>query len=575
MEFSDLIKSPYVDSVTLRIFPDTRGFKGRLCITGHHMIISSHPAESGSSVAEVWILHMSVDVTERKPYPAGNGGSLLVKCKDFKIYQLDIPGQLDLHNVASSVEKLSHIADVYNFYPFFFRPMFEILEDGWTIFPLESEYAKWIHGSDEWRVSHANRDFSICDSYPAVVVVPKAVTDQTLAASANFREANRFPVLSYIHPNKAAMLRSGQPLVGTGNRRSREDEQLLLATIRSGKRAFVFETRSIITAGAAKNKGGGYELEVYYSQWRRIHHPLERWTNLHESLSKMLDACSDRNISVDKWLSRLENSGWLNAVSEVLHGACVVAQCLHNEGATVLVHGAEGLDMTLCITSLVQIILDPDTRTIRGFEALLEREWLQGGHPFAARCSRSGFGSRRTKLESPTFLLFLDCIRQLHNQYTCSFQFTPAFLKFLFENACASEYGTFLCNNARERSLMHLSRKTISLWSYVNHPRILVSFLSPVYEPNSGCLWPSIAPMSLILWRELYLHSFQDVSAEIDEWNVAIAAKARDDELREKVIRLRKEMLVLERELLSLGISTPDINDEFRKLTMEDSENGA
>ena len=216
-------------------------------------------------------------------------------------------------------------------------------------------------------------------------MVPKSVTDQVLAASASFRDGNRFPVLSYLHENKAAMLRSGQPLVGQGNRRCREDEQLLFATIRSGKRAFIFDTRSIITAGAAKNKGeylvntsqipyfvhkrflgGGYELEVFYSQWRRIHHPLERWTSLHESLAKLVDACADKNITVDKWLSRLQNSNWMNTVSEVLHAACVVAQCLHNEGATVLVHGSEGLDMTLCVTSLVQIILDPDTRTVRG-----------------------------------------------------------------------------------------------------------------------------------------------------------------------------------------------------------------
>lgn len=47
------------------------------------------------------------------------------------------------------------------------------------------------------------------------------------------------------------------------------------------------------------------------------------------------------------------------------------------EGASVLVHGTEGTDSTLQVTSLAQIILDPACRTIRGFEALIEREWLQ------------------------------------------------------------------------------------------------------------------------------------------------------------------------------------------------------
>lgn len=49
----------------------------------------------------------------------------------------------------------------------------------------------------------------------------------------------------------------------------------------------------------------------------------------------------------------------------------------HREGASVLVHGSDGTDSTLQVTSLAQIILDPRCRTIRGFEALVVREWLQ------------------------------------------------------------------------------------------------------------------------------------------------------------------------------------------------------
>lgn len=43
----------------------------------------------------------------------------------------------------------------------------------------------------------------------------------------------------------------------------------------------------------------------------------------------------------------------------------------------MLVHGTEGTDSTLQVTSLAQIILDPRCRTIRGFESLVVREWLQ------------------------------------------------------------------------------------------------------------------------------------------------------------------------------------------------------
>ena len=54
----------------------------------------------------------------------------------------------------------------------------------------------------------------------------------------------------------------------------------------------------------------------------------------------------------------------------------------HREGACVLVHGAEGTDSTLLITSLAQLILDPLSRTMAGFQELIEREWVQvSGRP--------------------------------------------------------------------------------------------------------------------------------------------------------------------------------------------------
>lgn len=41
--------------------------------------------------------------------------------------------------------------------------------------------------------------FQLCPSYPASVVVPVKISDDTLKASAQFRQSGRFPVLSYYH----------------------------------------------------------------------------------------------------------------------------------------------------------------------------------------------------------------------------------------------------------------------------------------------------------------------------------------------------------------------------------------
>jgi len=39
----------------------------------------------------------------------------------------------------------------------------------------------------------------------------------------------------------------------------------------------------------------------------------------------------------------------------------------------------------------------------------------------------------------------------------------------------------------------------------MNQPNVLEEWINPLYEPNSGVIWPSVAPISIQLWKELYL----------------------------------------------------------------------
>lgn len=62
-----------------------------------------------------------------------------------------------------------------------------------------------------------------------------------------------------------------------------------------------------------------------------------------------------------------------------------------------------------------------------------------------------------------------------------------------------------LGNSEAERIGLRLSERTCSLWSYINQPEELEKWLNPLYEPNPGVIWPSVAPISIQLWKELYL----------------------------------------------------------------------
>lgn len=83
-------------------------------------------------------------------------------------------------------------------------------------------------------------------------------------------------------------------------------------------------------------------------------------------------------------------------------------------------------------------------------------------------------------------------------QYPSCFEFNEKFLIFLFEHAYASEFGSFLGNNEQEKIRYRVKEATVSLWSYINHPDILKTFINSLYEPYDSIMWPSVASQSIV-----------------------------------------------------------------------------
>lgn len=574
MEFADLIKTPKLDGVFLHDHLHAT-VEGTLCITGHHLLLSARQENS----QELWLLHKNIDSVEKKPVMVQNmvmGGIITLKCKDLRIISLEIKYAKEYFNVAASLEALSSLHNAELEYPFFYRPMYTILEDGFTMFRPELEFAKLISGvacnlhngnencnvsggavtgavgGCEWRITTVNKDFSVCPTYGTALIVPKTITDEQIVQSAAFRDGGRFPVLSYRHENGATLMRSSQPVSIQGIKRCRADEAILNVVLGRSKKGFIVDTW-----GKGKSNT---ETDQHYSQWKKVNRAIGNVSApsaILDSYAKLIDACNDVTCSADKWLSRLEACGWLSLVLNSLNAACVVAQCLDQEGSPVLVHGSKGLDSTLIVTSLVQIILNPDCRTVRGIQALIEREWIQAGHPFASRHRYGCYtpAANRPKNSGATFVLFLDCIYQLYTQFPCSFEFSLQMLILLYEHSYFSQYGTFLCDSERERHELGVHTRTTSLWSYLNRPDVLKNMLNPLYEPNSSVIWPSVAPISLELWSELYLRWTIEQKNSTKTIQQIQELVMQEKELRAKAIRLRKQASDLSNEMEDLMIS--------------------
>lgn len=123
--------------------------------------------------------------------------------------------------------------------------------------------------------------------------------------------------------------------------------------------------------------------------------------------------------------------------------------------------------------------------------------------------------------------------------------------------------GTFLGNNEADRESMKLSKKTTSLWSYLNRPDVLTALLNPMYEPNKAVIWPSVAPVSLVLWSGLYLRwicSQTDSKKALQKVQTIIDY---DKNLKSKVIKMRKELLDLRRDYERLMKVDGDDDDDL------------
>uniref|UniRef100_A0A3B5BEH4 Myotubularin related protein 9 n=1 Tax=Stegastes partitus TaxID=144197 RepID=A0A3B5BEH4_9TELE len=335
--------------------------------------------------------------------------------------------------------------------------------------------------TDEWRLSEANKDFSVCPSYPPLVAVPKDVDDDTLRKVATFRHGGRFPVLSYYHKkNGMVMMRAGQPLTGTNGRRCKEDEKLINATLRPGKRGYIIDTRTINVAQQAKARGGGFESEANYPQWRRIHKALER-SELSFSFIGLVQNDSSYQLETIK----------TERISSFLNFTLTLEQ-----RRDLIVHQNH---------FILRV-------RVRNIFLLMVEHLSTDGHPFQQRCAQSAFSNNKARLEAPVFLLFLDCVWQILRQFPCSFEFSESFLVLLFEHAYASQFGTFLGNSA----------KTVSLWSWVNRPQELEHLTNPLYEANSLVIWPSVAPQSLLLWEGRYWNRLSVVLSVKPDQQVAL-----------------------------------------------------
>ncbi|XP_076117049.1 phosphatidylinositol-3,5-bisphosphate 3-phosphatase MTMR2-like [Mytilus galloprovincialis] len=480
--------------------------KGALTVTNYKLYFKSSERES------LFILDVPLGVISKIEKIGGatsrgeNSYGIDLICKDIR--NLRFAHKQENHSRRQVFEKIQQFAfPITNKQPLFaFEFKEDYGDDGWKVYDPIAEYKRQGLTNDSWKINRINEKYELCETYPSIIVTPQAATDDDIKQVATFRSRGRLPVLSWIHPeSQATITRSSQPLVGVANRRNKDDEayiQMIMDANAQSHKLYIMDARPSVNALANMAKGGGYEREESYQNAEILFLDIHNIHVMKDSLRKLRDVVFP-TIDDAHWLSNIESTHWLDHIKQILAGALRVADKVECQKTSVLVHCSDGWDRTAQLTCLAMLMLDPYYRTIRGFEVLIEKEWLSFGHKFAQRYGH-GEDKHSDADRSPVFLQFIDCVWQMTKQFPNAFEFNEHMLITILDHLYSCLFGTFLCNCEQARMTEKLKEKTVSLWSFVNCQ--LEEFTNPLYASylHKHVLFPVASMRRLELWTAYY-----------------------------------------------------------------------
>jgi myotubularin-related protein 6/7/8 len=334
---------------------------------------------------------------------------------------------------------------------------------------------------------------------------------------------------------------SGNPLIASSSSASMQ----AISTSSSAQTVYGATATNLIvdarpTANAMANvaTGAGTENMEYYKLARKTYLGIENIHVMRDSLKKIETALqkAENTGMMDRHL--LRRSNWLKHISAILDGALIIVRNVHINSSHVLIHCSDGWDRTSQLSALAQVCLDPYFRTIKGFQVLIEKDWISFGHKFMDRCghlspdkldsnsaskaeeedeerneatkaAQAIFGafqkqftpsSHHVKETSPVFHQFLDCVQQLQRQFPERFEYNSKFLEDLYYHLYSCQFGTFISNTERQRrtrggidddgaSLITASKpplceRTVSIWNHFNLPSQLKKYTNSRYDTS-------------------------------------------------------------------------------------------
>uniref|UniRef100_A0A8C7N370 SET binding factor 1 n=1 Tax=Oncorhynchus kisutch TaxID=8019 RepID=A0A8C7N370_ONCKI len=406
--------------------------------------------------------------------------------------------------------------------------------------------------NEPFRISTVNRMYTVCRSYPGLLIVPQSIPDSTIQRISRCYRQNRFPVVCWRNSRtKAVLLRSAglhakgvvgffkspnAPSPSQADSTSLEQEKYMQAIISS---------MPSYCEPSGRNTLGGF-TSTHMSTSGKTHTDTSVSVSLIDTgqfFKKLIKACVPSSATSEPSMTFhrcLEESEWMCLLHRVLQVSVLVVELL-DTGSSVMVSLEDGWDVTTQVVSLVQLLSDPYYRTFDGFRLLVEKEWLSFGHRFSHRGAQT-LASQSSGF-TPVFLQFLDCVHQIHLQFPMEFEFSQYYLKFLAYHYVSNRFRTFLLDSDYERIELGVlyeekgERKNPqvckSVWDYIDRlNKKTPIFFNYMFSPEDEEV---LRPYSFISNLKVWDFYTEETLSEGPSYDWELVQRGRQERLAEEV----------------------------------------
>ncbi|XP_040276941.1 myotubularin-related protein 12 [Bufo bufo] len=322
-----------------------------------------------------------------------------------------------------------------------------------------------------YKVLSINQMYKVSDRLPPYFVVPVSLSDESVYKF----QGRGIPIWCWSSPHSAALFKMASLPKEVDESSIQEQRAFLDSVEKTLHRPPLEEVRIEDLAVTLPSLS---EILVAYTRFKQLF---------------LIDNSTEFWDTDSKWFSLLHTSNWLEIVRQCLKKSIEVIEYLESQRINVVLKEDTASDFCCVISSLVQIMMDPHYRTRYGFQSLIQKEWVMGGHSFLDRCNHL----RNNEGESPIFLLFLDCVWQLVHQYPLAFEFSETYLTVLSDSINIPIFSTFFFNSPHQkeshkwvedssgRQSSSLSFYSVWDWSVQFEFKALTFLSNPLYMEKS------------------------------------------------------------------------------------------